>query len=356
MKTSKIISRIIIAIFLIAGLGFGIFLAWGTIKDYHPAPIEQLTLNGKGMQFTEGADTLSLLTWNIGYGGLGREMDFFYEGGKQVRPSAGELGRYFSGIMSSLAHSGYPDFIFIQEADRKSKRSRYIDEAAMIDSIFNGYASVYATNYRSGFVPVPLTDPMGQVEAGLMTLSRYKPAEAERVAYPSSYSWPKRLFMLDRCFILTRIKISAHNDLVLINTHNSAFTDAAEMRKKELALLHKTITDEYAKGNYVITGGDWNQNPLPFDTANITDGNKPHLIIPPIPADFLPAGWKWAFDSSRASNRDVNEPYLKGHTGTTIIDFFVVSPNVELLEVKTLAQDFEYSDHQAVGMKVRLLK
>jgi endonuclease/exonuclease/phosphatase family metal-dependent hydrolase len=356
MKTSKIIFRIIIAILLFAGLGLGIFLAWGTIKDYRPAATEQLTVSGEGMQFTEEADTLSLLTWNIGYGGLGSEMDFFYEGGKQVRPSAGELGRYFSGIMSSLTHSGYPDFIFIQEADRKSKRSRYIDEAAMIDSIFNGYASVYATNYRSGFVPVPVTDPMGKVEAGLMTLSRYKPAEAERVAYPSSYSWPKRLFMLDRCFILTRIKLSDHNDLVLINTHNSAFTDAAEMRKKELALLQKTILDEYAKGNYVIAGGDWNQNPLPFDPAAITDGNKTHLILPPIQAGFLPEEWHWAYDPLRSSNRDVNEPYLKGHTGTTIIDFFVVSPNVEVLGVKTLAQNFEFSDHQAVEMRVRLVK
>jgi len=356
MKTSRIIFRIFITILLIAVVGFGVFIAWATIKDYRPGAFEKLAVNGKGMQFTGESDTLSLLTWNIGYGGLGREMDFFYEGGKMVRPSAGEFGRYFSGIMSSLAHAGYPDFIFIQEVDRKSKRSRYIDEAAMIDSIFNGYASVYATNYRSGFVPIPLSDPMGKVEAGLMTLSRYLPSEAERIGFPSSYSWPKRLFMLDRCCILTRIKVSDHADLVLINTHNSAFDDAADMRTKELALLQKTLLEEYAKGNYVIVGGDWNQNPLPFDTANIADGNKSHFITPPVPADFVPAAWKWAFDGMRATNRDVNEPFLKGHTGTTIIDFYVVSPNIELLGIKTIAQDFEFSDHQAVEMRVRLVK
>jgi len=354
MKILKSILRIIVSILLITGLGFAVFLAWATLKDYRPAGIERLKVNGEGMPLTGVADTLSLLTWNIGYGGLGKEMDFFYEGGKKVRPSAEDFGRYFSGIMGSLTHSGYPDFVFIQEVDRQSKRSRYIDEAAMIDSIFNGYSSVYATNYRAGFVPIPLSDPMGQVEAGLLTLSRYRPSEAERVSYPSSYSWPKRLFMLDRCFILSRIKISGHADLVLINTHNSAFSDAADMRKKELALLRKAIMDEYAKGNYVIAGGDWNQNPLPFNPDSITDRNKTHRITPPIPADFLPTGWQWACDLTRVTNRDVNEPYMKGHTGTTIIDFYVVSPNVEVLGVNTLQQDFEYSDHRAVGMRVRL--
>jgi endonuclease/exonuclease/phosphatase family metal-dependent hydrolase len=50
----------------------------------------------------------------------------------------------------------------------------------------------------------------------------------------------------------------------------------------------------------------------------------------------------------------VDRPYVKGITGTTIIDFFVVSPNVEILSVKTLGNNFAWSDHQPVLMKVRL--
>jgi len=354
MKNHKIILRIVFFMLLLAVAGFGIFLSWATINDYKPASIIELPIKGKGMPMDGLSDTISLFSWNIGYGGLGKEMDFFYEGGKKVRPTAGEFGKYFSGILGSLTHSGYPDFVFIQEADFKAKRSYYINEVAQIDSIFDSYASVYATNYKAGFVPIPVAEPMGRVEAGLMTLSRYRPAEAERLAYPSSYSWPKRLFMLDRCGLLTRYKVPGHAWLVLINTHNSAFSDAAAMRKKELAVLKKTIMDEYALGNYVIVAGDWNQNPIPFDHTLVTDGNRTHRITPPIPADFLPAGWQWAFDPAKATNRNVNEPYLKGHTGTTIIDFFVVSPNVEVLNVNTLPQDFEYSDHQAVEMRVRL--
>ncbi|HEX7411627.1 MAG TPA: endonuclease/exonuclease/phosphatase family protein [Bacteroidales bacterium] len=353
MKLFKIILKIVIAILLMVMVGFGSFLAWATLTDYKPDAVEILPVKGEGLPSAAMGDTISLLTWNIGYAGLGKEMDFFYEGGKRVRPTAEEYQRYLKGVLGSLEQADSPDFLFLQEVDRKARRSYYRDEISLIDSLFEGYSAVYASNYDVGFVPVPPAEPMGRVLAGLTTLSRYRQHDAMRVAFPSSYAWPKRLFMLDRCFILSHYKLAGGKELVLINTHNSAFDDAADMRKMELALLQKTMTDEFARGNYVIVGGDWNQNPLPFDPATITDGNKAHRITPPIPADFIPADWKWAFDPKKASNRDVNEPYQKGHTGTTIIDFFVLSPNLELLEVKTLPQGFLFSDHQAVQMKVR---
>jgi endonuclease/exonuclease/phosphatase family metal-dependent hydrolase len=47
-------------------------------------------------------------------------------------------------------------------------------------------------------------------------------------------------------------------------------------------------------------------------------------------------------------------PYQKGKTKTTIIDFYVVSPNVEVKAVHTIATGFKFSDHQPVIMKVTL--
>jgi len=68
---------------------------------------------------------------------------------------------------------------------------------------------------------------------------------------------------------------------------------------------------------------------------------------------FLP-GWQFVFDAEVPSNRDVEGPYLKGKTKTTIIDFYVVSPNVEVRRIRTIPTGFRYSDHQPVIMKVRL--
>ena len=351
------ISRNIVLIILFTVIaGFGGFLAWATFNAYKPGAIESLAFKDGGLPSAAMGDTISLITWNIGYAGLGKEMDFFYEGGKRVRPSAEEYHHYLNGMLASLAQAGRPDFVLIQEADRKSKRSYYTDQVLCIDSVFDGYASVYASNYDAGFVPLPPAEPMGRVLAGLTTLSRYRFDDARRMAYPSSYTWPKQLFMLNRCCLITRQKLAGGKELVLINTHNSAFDDAADMRRQELALLQKTMLEEFALGNWVIIGGDWNQNPFPFDPASINDGNKAHRITPGIPPGFLPGNWKWAFDPNRATNRDVNEPYRKGHTGTTIIDFFVLSPNIKILEVKTLPQGFNFSDHQAVKLKACLTR
>ena len=78
-------------------------------------------------------------------------------------------------------------------------------------------------------------------------------------------------------------------------------------------------------------------------------------IEPAIEADFLPGDWQWVFDPSLPTNRDVDAPYERGKTKTTIIDFFVVSPNVEVIQVKTTDIGFEWADHQPVEMKFKLL-
>jgi endonuclease/exonuclease/phosphatase family metal-dependent hydrolase len=47
-------------------------------------------------------------------------------------------------------------------------------------------------------------------------------------------------------------------------------------------------------------------------------------------------------------------PYQANKTYTTVIDFFLLSPNIELLEVKGMPNGFEYSDHQPVRMMIKL--
>jgi len=104
------------------------------------------------------------------------------------------------------------------------------------------------------------------------------------------------------------------------------------------------------KGNYVIAGGDWNQNPVGFSMERFSNYDVRRIIEPEIEEDFMPEGWQWAFDPDIPTNRDVNQLYVKGKTATTIIDFFVVSPNISVLEIKTDDLNFEWADHQPVQM------
>jgi endonuclease/exonuclease/phosphatase family metal-dependent hydrolase len=203
---------------------------------------------------------------------------------------------------------------------------------------------------------MPVTNPMGKVESGIMTFSRFEPTVAQRYSFPLNYSWPTGLFMLDRCFILERFKLPNGKELVIVNTHNSAFDDAGVLRQYELWMLRGFLLSEYEKGNYVIAGGDWNQNPCGFNDSKFKDDYVKDPKKTPMEKDYLPATWHWCFDPLYPTNRNVNDIYKAGKTLTTIIDFFVASPNIKIDTVCVVHNDFEYSDHQPVYMKVKLIE
>ena len=159
--------------------------------------------------------------------------------------------------------------------------------------------------------------------------------------------------MPTRCFILERFHLDNGKDLLLINTHNSTFDDGS-LRRIELEALKSLMLEEFQKGNYVVTGGDWNSNPPGYMINTISNGDVAKEILPRLEGEFLPAGWKWAFDPLMPTNRDVDQSYVKGSTKTTIIDFFALSPNIELLSVKTVNTSFEYTDHNPVLLQFRL--
>ncbi len=337
----------------IAAIATGIiFLTWQTKTAYNPEPVEKILVSGEA---TPLPDTLTLTTYNIGYCGLGAGMDFFYEGGTMVRPGKEEFDSYLGGVMKRLATFENNDFILLQEVDTLAKRSWYVNQYRLIKNKFSGFHSFFALNYKA-WVPMPVLQPMGQVRAGLITMSKTNATAVERHAFNAGYSWPMSLFMLKRCFLVSRYKTMNGKELVLVNTHNSAFGDAAEIRQKELSQLKLLMKDESEKGNYVIIGGDWNQNPAVFDSSTIDKNYRVKTIQPPIPDDFLPEGWRYAYDPVLPTNRDLDIPYAEGKTKTTLIDFFIISPNVELISAKTTSTGFQESDHQPVTVKVVLKK
>ena len=347
----KFIAGIVTAMLLVV-IGFMIY---STLAKYKPKRIVVLEIHQPELKNSVvSKDEFNILTWNIGYAGLGKEMDFFYEGGKMVRPTAELCQQYFKNILNELKGADSADFIFLQEADQHSKRTYFTDEVMGIQDKLKNYYSVFGVNYDVPFVPIPIMEPMGRVKAGQMTLSKMAPDSAFRYATEGSYTWPKRLFLLDRCFVLTQFKLPSGRRLSLVNVHNSAFSDAAAARQKELDLLKNRMEGLYRKGDYVIVGGDWNQNPPGFDPKLFVDGNKGYAFEH-VPEVFRPEGWNWVMDKSQATNRNVNEAFVKGRTLTTMIDFFIVSPNVEVVSVKTNPNDFVNSDHQPVALKVRLM-
>jgi endonuclease/exonuclease/phosphatase family metal-dependent hydrolase len=196
---------------------------------------------------------------------------------------------------------------------------------------------------------------MGKVVGGIAVYSKPLPSESYRYALPGHYPWPKGLFLLDRCFILSRFPLQKGKELVIINTHNEAF-DEGGMRDLQMRLLRKTMIEEYEKGNFVVAGGDWNLNPAGYQERGFASGDTARIVKPVIDPRFFPLGWNWVFDPEVPTNRDVSKVYSRGISPTTIIDYFITSPNIMVLEIYTPDLEFKWSDHQPVGIKFRLIE
>jgi len=349
----KLIIGCTLCLAVVALLYFAIVLIYSTFTEFEPEPSEKISSNPqKPETIIPLPAELSILTWNIGYCGLGKEMDFFYEGGKMVRPDELQSRKYFKGITEFLTANDSVDFFLLQEVDFNSKRSYFQNQAEVLTAAVSRFSYSKAVNYQSDFVPVPFLEPMGKVNSGLITLSGFTPSESFRISTPGSYSWPKRLFMLKRCLHISRFPLQNQKELVLVNLHNSAFDDADALRDEELKFIKAFAMVEFQKSNYVILVGDWNQNPPGLQMHD----SVPYQVksLRPIPDDLMPGDWIWAFDSRLPTNRDVDKPFEVTSTTCSLIDFFLVSPNIEVLKTRTINLEFENSDHLPVIIKVRL--
>ena len=115
------------------------------------------------------------------------------------------------------------------------------------------------------------------------------------------------------------------------------------------------LQEEYQKGNYVITGGDFNQT---FPGGQKAWPNThPDLWAPGVLDTDLLGGFGCVYDLAVPTCRLLNQPYDPTDTVNTqyfSIDGFLVSPNVDVSSVKTLDLGFEYSDHNPVLLTVSL--
>ncbi|RMG63504.1 MAG: endonuclease/exonuclease/phosphatase family protein [Bacteroidetes bacterium] len=322
------------------------------LTDYQPAPTEAVAWTG-GTADTP-PDTLRFLTWNLGYGGLGYGADFFYDGGETVRMPRDSVAAYVAGSRSTLAQlEPKPDFLLLQEVDRASRRSYQTDMTEGLTEALPAFGQAFATNYDVTYIPIPLLNPMGGVLSGLLTMSPYRPDTAVRHAFAGNYAWPTGLFFLDRCFLAIRYARS-DGDLLVINTHNSAFDDGS-LRATQMEQLAGALRQAYAEGMYVIVGGDWNQTPPGF--AGVPGLPAPDWAVDgrfQVPAAYPDTGWQWVFDPTVPTNRHLVAAFDPDTTPRNVIDFFLVSPNVEPLSVRGVDLGFRHSDHQPVQMEVAL--
>ena len=352
MKKFWKILLIVLAVLLAAVV---LLFAWLTITEYRPDPVTELdVVSSEEGSLIPSDRELSIMSWNIGYAGLGEDSDFFMDGGEGVRPSDAETVRQNMLGIEDLIRGADADFVMLQEVDTDSKRSYGYDQWRQYEFDLEDYESRFALNYSCDYVPYPVTEPIGRVHSGVATYSRYDITAATRYRLPCPFSWPVRIANLKRCLLVTRIPIDGlEQELVLVNLHLEAYDDG-EGKEAQTAMLLQLLQDEYAKGNYVIAGGDFNQSfPDGTDRYPIASGAD----WTPGTLGDLPAGWRYAWDSAAPTCRLLNQPYSAGSSGTQfyVIDGFILSPNVEPVSVRTQDAEFAVTDHNPVVLEARLV-
>ncbi len=332
------------------------FILWLSVTEFKPGDVSDVKIeaNSEVSGLTPFLDEeFSVISWNIGYAGLGKDSDFFMDGGENVSSADQDtVNASLLGIYKTLYSDADPATVFmLQEVDQNSTRTYGKNEVDAL-GINN---SAYALNYSCKFVPYPVP-PIGRVNSGLLTTTIYDIDSAERISLPCPFKWPVSVANLKRCLLVSYLPISGTDSkLVIVNLHLEAYDDG-EGKIAQTKQLREFIRAEYEKGNYVIAGGDFNQI-FPGGLDKYPNTHTENWEPGQISDDIMPEGWTLAYDLETPSCRLLNQPYDPTDTENTqyyVIDGFILSPNVELVSVKTLDEGFEYSDHNPVKLQVKL--
>ena len=361
-KIAYIVGAVVLLCLLVVG-GYALYLQlqYSRIPD-HTA----LTVENPQTDVLRTGETYTAVTWNVGFGAYDQDFSFFMDSGvmadgtpvrgKQSRAGSRErVEANIGGAVETLTELA-PDFVLLQEVDEDSTRSYGINERQQFQAAFPDKSAVYACNFHSAYLFYPVYEPHGIVNGGLLTLSSYGVEEAVRRSYPVDESFPTKFFDLDRCFAVQRLPVDGGKELVLINSHMSAYDEGGLVRQAQMELLCQVLEEEYRRGNYVIVGGDYNH--VLGDTLGA------------FPAEQQIPQWVYTFDDSMlpegagvvcADNdhqvptcRSCDIPYTKGVNYTSVLDGFLVSDNVQARAVN-IDTDFAYSDHNPVQLEFTLL-
>lgn len=307
--------------------------------------------------------TYTALTYNIGFGAYSSDYSFFMDGGEYSRAYNKKAVIDNTKGSIELINEQDTDFALLQEVDIKSTRSYGVDQYKMVQERLSDYSSTFAMNYDSAYLMYPLLKPHGKSMSGIAIFSKHQILDAIRRSLPIDTSLYK-LIDLDRCYIKSRLLVENGKYLCLYNVHLSAYTKDESIVKNQITMLIDDMKKEYDSGNFIVCGGDFNQDLLGDSPALFGTPVIENSWAKPFPEDLLPSGLSVVYDllsdevraSLTPTCRNADIPYDKEKSFVTTVDGFIISDNVKLDKVATIDNGFLYSDHNPVKMEFKLLQ
>ncbi|MBM75339.1 MAG: hypothetical protein CMK59_08050 [Proteobacteria bacterium] len=223
-------------------------------KDIEPALLYEAA---ELTQAPDELDQLVVLNYNIKYGGA--RLKFFWEcNGDRYNMTTDEVFGHMSAI-AEFINEHDPDLVLLQEVDRNSLRSDYMDQVQyLLDETALNFGA-YASQHRVDFLP---TDGMGHMDFGNAILSRWPIEEASRIALPLVEAYPAyyRYLYLKRHILTANISLPWDPEFVAINTHLEAFSEG-DTKLQQIDKVYDVLSDLSAQDVSWVAGGDFNTLP-----------------------------------------------------------------------------------------------
>lgn len=284
---------------------------------------------------------LSLLTWNLGYAGLGKDAEFKADGGKRYRVADPEGPRRWAKTIADFLASRSEDVLLLQEVARASWVNHRIDLWRMLVGALAGQAHRYAHEFR---IPLPFGFSSETACAVFYRRSLEASCELSRL--------PGRALPFLRQFPLLILRFDHGGaPYSVIDCHLAAFDPQARLRAQQLMRLFAIAQQEQRNGRLVAIGGDFNFELVPPPHAHTTDP-KHMAWLHPFPEGALPAEWQIAADPRTPTFRSNDKPYKAGENYRGIIDGFILSPELRIAKIEALDLSFEASDHNPVRIEI----
>ncbi len=288
----------------------------------------KLDINGSANITAPVGETLSLMTYNIGFGAYSDDYSFFMDGGEHSRAFSKEaVLKNTNGALSTIKNKE-PDFVLLQEVDTKGTRSYKVNQKDILTNGFKAFDSVFAQNYDSPYFLYPFDEPIGANKSGLLTLSKFDITSSLRRSLPIENSFNKYLD-LDRAYSVSVIKTNSEKDLILYNVHLSAYTSDGTISATQLKMLSEDMKAQYNKGNYVIAAGDFNKDLLGDSSKYFKRAEGEFNWAAPFETELLPKEITVHTGSNAPTCRNADSPFRDDGTDFVLsVDGLLVSDNV----------------------------
>lgn len=281
----------------------------------------------------------------------GKGYDFYYEGGEDTRPTAENIDETIKEVARIIKEKD-PDIILLQEVDDGAKRTDHEDQLKkLMENLPDEYrSSTSAFYWKAAFSPHPKI--MGSVGMKLSIISKYEMETARRHQLAlKPDNWFVRQFDLKRAVLEVRFPRKEGSDLVVFNTHLTAFAFGSNVRERQVKEINGLLESTSEAGNPWLIAGDFNLCP-----PGKGEGEGDNEAIKSLFDDYRAVP---GYEEVNGPNSEdwythfPNDPEITGPDRT--IDYYFLSDSVSLGDHYVRQEGtLEISDHLPVVAEVRI--